>query len=233
MKTSSNAPARPPVGPTKRFSEFKTYLREEFVAHLPYTLIGVAAGVAFVVAAMRLGGQSRFGEEQFHIAHMTHIFFSGAAGAAIFRSYHDSIFKAVPVSAVSAVVLCTMSDILIPYIGLKAFGYPAGLHLCILEHPALVAGSALFGVGIGLVGVRFFAHCNRGFHLLHILISTVASALYMIAFVARITLQDMAAVALALFFSLVIPCLVGDVTLPLCFVKIRDEYLHEKVHHSP
>jgi hypothetical protein len=217
----------------KRFSEFKTYAREEFISHLPFTLTGVAAGVAFVLATrMGVGGQLNFGEEEFHLAHMLHIFFSGAAGVAIFKSYRDSLFKAIPVSVVSAVTLCTASDILIPYVGLSLFGYTAGLHLCILEHPAGVVASAVAGVGMGLCGFKFFGHCNREFHLLHILIATAASTLYLMSFVPVVDARALAVIGLTLFTALVIPCIAGDIAVPLIFVRIRDEYLHEKVHHS-
>ena len=220
-----------PAPPTGRFNEFKTYAREEFIAHLPYTLVGVAVGVAFVAAATLWGGRRYFGEEEFHVAHILHIFFSGAAGAAIFRSYRDSVWKAVPVSAASALLLCTMSDILIPFLGLKLFGYSAHLHLCIMEHPALTVGSSLAGVGAGLLGVKFFAHCNRSFHLLHILIATAASTLYLLTFVAAVDARVIGVIAATLFVSLVVPCITGDIAVPLLFVRIREEYLHEKVHH--
>lgn len=216
----------------KRFDEFKTYAREEFILHLPFTLIGVAAGVAFVFAVVSRGGHAGFGEEQFHWAHIIHIFFSAAAGAAIFRTYHDSVLKAVPVAAVSAVALCTLSDVFIPYAGLSLFGFEPLLHLCIAEHPARVVLAALAGTGTGLLGTRFFGHCNRGFHLLHILISTAASALYLLAFVTVVDVRALLIIAGTLFFALVIPCIAGDVAVPLLFVRIRDEYLHEKVHHS-
>lgn len=217
----------------KRGRELKSYIHEELVAHLPFTLIGVAAGVFCVVAVMRTGdGFSGFGEEQFHWAHLLHIFFSAAAGAAIFRSYRDSVFKAVPISAVSAILLCTLSDILVPYAGLKFSGYDAHLHLCVLDHPFRTVAAALIGTAAGLIGVRFFAHCNRAFHLLHLLISTAASTLYLLNMVSQPDLRFAAVTAVTLFVALVLPCLMGDVLVPLLFVRMREPYTHERVHHS-
>jgi len=133
---------------------------------------------------------------------------------------------------VSSVGLCTLSDTLIPFVGLWIFGTPAELHVCAFAHPFLVLLSAALGIALSCVGLRFFSHCNRGFHLGHILISTVASAMYILSFVESFSLKDLVVVLVTLFFAIAIPCLIGDVTLPLCFVKIRDEYLHEKVHHG-
>ena len=216
---------------SQRFHEFKTYAREELIAHLPFTFVGLVAGLAAVFVAMRVPGL-KFGEEEFHLAHFVHIFFSAAAGAAIFRTYRESIKKAVPVVFASSIGLCTLSDSLIPYLGLAVLKRATHVHICALEHPVLVACFAAAGMALGLVGVRFFRHCNRTFHLGHILISTAASVLYMMSFAAAaLEIRDMGMILVTLFFALVIPCILGDVTLPLCFVNIRDEYLHEKVHH--
>lgn len=216
----------------ERKREFQTYVYEELVSHLPFTLIGVALGVAFVFAASVWGGGRHFGEDEFHWAHILHIFFSAAAGSAIFRSYRDSVLKAVPVAAVSAVLLCTLSDILVPYVGLRAAGYDAHLHICAFEHPFRTAGSALLGVAAGLAGLKFFEHCNRPFHLIHLLISTAASALFILHTVHVVDLQLSLVIAATLFFALVIPCLIGDIIVPLLFVRMREPYTHEHVHHS-
>ena len=213
-----------------RFGEFKTYLREELIAHLPYTFVGLAAGLALVGLAMRMTW-IRFGEEEFHTAHFIHIFFSAAAGSAIFHSYKDSLIKALPVVVTGSIALCSLSDSLIPFWSFHFFHKAAAFHVCALEHPLTVLCFAAAGFVLGGIGIRFFKHCNRPFHLAHILISTSASVLYLVSFTDRLTAGDFAAVTVSLFFSLAIPCLIGDVTLPLCFVTIREEYLHEKVHH--
>lgn len=215
-----------------RWNEFKTYAREEFIAHFPFTLIGVAAGALFVLAVVVSGSGLRFGEEEFHWTHVVHVFFSGAAGSAIFRSYRDSLWKGLPVAAASSILLCTLSDILIPYVGLQLAGYPGHLHLCLAEHPGRVIGAAFGGAAAGLLGARFFAHCNRPFHLLHILISTAASTLYLLSALPQVDARALAVITLTLFFALVIPCIAGDVAVPLLFVRIREPFLHEKVHHS-
>ena len=214
------------------FQEFKTYAREEFVAHLPFTFLGLFAGLGIVLITNFIPFSVVFGEGEFHLAHYTHVFFSAAAGAAIFRTYQDSVIKAVPVAFFSSVSLCTLSDSLIPYLGFWLFKQNIVLHLCLFEHPLLVSLSSLFGIVLGFIGIRFFRHCNRNFHLLHILISTVASVLYMISFTGPMSLYSLFIISVSLFFSLAIPCLVADVTLPLCFVNIQEERLHERTHHS-
>ena len=217
-------------GPKQRFEEFKSYVREEFIQHLPFTLIGVVAGLAIVLAAAVFKSLA-FGENEYHTAHFFHLFFSGAASAAIVKSYRNSIMKAVPVAFFSSITLCTVSDVLIPVMGLLSFGYPADIHVCIVEEPLIVMGCVLAGSALGLVGIQFFDHCNRGFHLLHILISTAASTFYMLTYIATIDMVAVSAIFISLFFALAVPCLVGDMVLPLCFVSIKDEYLHERVHH--
>lgn len=216
----------------KRYRELASYVHEEFIAHLPFTLLGVFAGVAFVYVVMLLPDWRLFGEEQFHWAHVTHIFFSAAAGGAIFKSYRDSVLKAVPVATLSAILLCTLSDVLVPYLGLRFSGYDAHLHFCMLEHPYRVVLAALGGVVMGMAGVKFFAHCNRGFHLLHLLISTAASTLFLLNSIPHLDLRVMAVLMATLFMALVIPCLLGDVLIPLLFVRMKEPYTHQHVHHS-
>ena len=73
----------------RRFEEFRTYVREEFVHHLPFTIGGVMAGLALAFAALRFS-TVELSEKEFHLAHFAHLFFSGAASAAIFRSYRTT-----------------------------------------------------------------------------------------------------------------------------------------------
>jgi len=121
----------------QRFEELKSYLKEELIHHLPFTIVGVLVGVALVAVAAFYKSLA-FGEDQYHTAHFIHLFFSGAASAAIVKSYRNSIFKAVPVAFFSSVVLCTVSDILIPMLGLQIFGYGFHMHVCAFEHTWIV-----------------------------------------------------------------------------------------------
>ena len=220
----------PPIQKHQRFEEFKTYVREEFINHLPFTLIGVLAGLLFALLFTTVFPM-KFTENEFHIAHFIHVFFSGAASAAIFRSYRDTVLKAIPIAFFSSVLLCSVSDVLIPFMGLHLFGYEPHIHICILEFPVFLSAAALAGIGVGLVGIQFFNHCNRSFHLIHLLISITASTLYMLSYISMIDVMAVVSISISLFFALAIPCLVGDMVLPLCFVTIKEEYLHEKVHH--
>lgn len=213
------------------FKEFKSYIVEEFIAHLPYTIVGVIAGLILIIV-VRLLNVITVTEREFHFAHYIHLFFSGAASAAIFRSYRNSIWKAIPIAFISSVLLCALSDIFIPYLGLVVTGYyDTPLHICTIEHPLTVGLSALGGIVVGLLGIKFFAHCNRSFHLLHMLISTTASTLYMLTYIPILDLQAIVSMGATLFVALVIPCIAGDVIVPLCFITIRDEFTHHKVHH--
>lgn len=214
-----------------RWSEFRSYAAEELLQHLPYTVFGIIFGLA-MTAFLLFTSVLEINESLFHKAHYLHLFFSGAASAAIFKTYNDSLIKAVPVAFISSVILCTVSDVLVPMMGLNLFGYHAELHLCIQEHPILISASVLAGIAVGLIGIRFFSHCNRSFHMWHILISTTASALYLLMFINQFGLRSMALVGVVLIFALAIPCLVGDMILPLCVVSMSDEDMHHKVHHS-
>jgi hypothetical protein len=205
-----------------RWDEFKVHVKEEFINHLPYTFSGVVLGVLLAITSIKVFG-STWGIHEFHMAHFTHVFFSGAASAAIFRAHHDSTFKAVIVAFFSAVILCAFSDVLLPIVGLKSFGYAYHIHLCALEHPATITFFVLAGISLGLLGIKFFDHCNRSFHLVHLLISTAASTIYMLGHISDINAIALIAIACTLFFALAFPCLVGDMVLPLCFVNMNSE----------
>ncbi len=192
-------------------------LKTEILGHLPFTVLGLVFGLVVVL----LGSYYfRFilTDESFHVTHFFHIFFSGAAAAALMTFYEASYGRSVIMGMISAIVLCTLSDTLIPYWGALLMGKHPHFHVCFFEHPLLVLLMALLGTNVGLIWLRGFEHCSKWNHLFHIFVSSAASGIYLFSFSEAIAAKEIVGVLIILFVAIFVPCLVSDVVVPLLAV---------------
>ncbi|MBI4397535.1 MAG: hypothetical protein HY586_00235 [Candidatus Omnitrophica bacterium] len=192
-------------------------LKMEILGHLPFTVAGLVFGL--VVVALGSGWMRVIlSEGAFHFTHFIHIFLSAAAAAALMTFYESSYARSVIVGMLSSVVLCSISDTVIPYWGALWMGKEPVFHLCLAEHPLWVALVALAGTNVGLVWLRGFEHCSKWNHLLHISVSAAASGIYLFSFSHSFLAHEVIGVLVILFISIFIPCLVSDVVVPLLAV---------------
>ncbi|MDI6883741.1 MAG: hypothetical protein QMD00_01160 [Hadesarchaea archaeon] len=91
------------------------------------------------------------------------------------------------------------------------------LHLCLLTHPWLVIIPALAGAVIGALTGRW-TKCP---HAAHVLISTLASLFYLMAFGVVDWLIRFPLVFVVLFIAVWVPCCMSDIVFPLLFVRKR------------
>ena len=192
-------------------------LKTEVLGHLPFTIMGMFFGLILIWIGtfwMRI----ILTEEAFHFSHFLHIFFSGAAAAALMTYYNVSYARSVIIGMLSAIILCTISDTFVPYWGAQLMGKEPSLHLCGLEHPQWVLLMALLGTNAGLIWLKGFEHCSRWSHLFHIFVSSAASGIYLFSFSQSFLAHEIVGVLLILFVAIFIPCLVSDVVVPLMAV---------------
>ena len=111
-------------------SQSKTkYILTELYHHLPFSTFGVviallAMGVlTFLVdisqAPMMMGHASK---DLFHVFHPAHIFLSAVASTAMFMKHDDNRVKGICVGFFGSLLLCTLSDIIFPFLGGKILG---------------------------------------------------------------------------------------------------------------
>jgi len=170
----------------------------------------------------------------FHLFHPAHILFSAIATTAMFYKYDKSLLKAIVVGSLGSIVICTISDALIPTITTKMMGYSSEVHLCIVNTPMQVIPFAIIGVLLGLAAVHSGTMKSTiTSHSVHVITSTMASLFYIIAFTGKLVwINQIGTVFLMTVVAVGGICCLSDVIFPLLFTKeARKEYaLHGHDH---
>lgn len=171
----------------------------------------------------------------FHLFHPAHMLFSAAATAAMFMRYDRNWVKSVVIGLSGAIVVCGISDIIMPHCSALIMNKQLSWHICVLEHPMLVFPFAGFGVTLGILAAAGGSIQSTIFsHSMHVFVSTMASIFYLIgAFGLFEWVQQLGLVFLFICLAVVIPCCLSDIVYPLLFArKAREEY-SESGHIHP
>lgn len=194
-----------------RFRHIATELKE----HAPFTAFGAGVGVVVMAAVWMAGLDTSVSYNTFHILHPAHLLLSSAVTATMFRRHGGNVLAAVAIGIGGAIAICTISDIVLPYLGGAALGGSMTLHLEIIEHPWLAILPALTGAALGALALRW-TKCP---HAAHVLISTLASLFYLMAFGLVGWFAMFPLVFVVLFVAVWIPCCTSDIIFPLLFAK--------------
>lgn len=175
---------------------------------------------------------SAFGD-LFHVFHPIHILLSAMATSAMFWRFEKKLVKAIIVGLVGSLGVCGMSDIVMPFAGGRLLGTDMTFHFCLIENPSLIVPFAVLGVLVGLLSSRSMP--GRGAtifsHSAHVVISTMASLLYLIAFGFHGWMVDLFQTFVLLVLAVMIPCCMSDIFFPLLMVE-KDRTLHDHEGHS-
>lgn len=186
--------------------------------HAPFTALGALTGVLLLVLTVHSLSRLEH-EDLFHVLHPLHLLLSALVTTSIYRKYGRGRGEALAVGFFGSVGICTLSDILLPYLGGLALGVPMHFHLCLLQHPWLVLPAVLAGMGLGMGRPR-----TEVPHSGHVLVSTYASTFYLTAFGSPSSwLPLLPALFLLLFLAVWLPCCTSDFIFPLLFVESRAE----------
>ena len=210
----------------------------ELKSHLPFTLLGAATGIVFMLA-----GRQWFTEQAetiFSVFHPLHVVLSAMVTASLFEIHRKAknFLVILIIGIVGSIGVATMSDCVLPYFGESILGaaipthaalhehadgqqceedhgeHHAELHLGFIEEWYLVFPAAIIGVLLA-----YFKPTTHLPHASHVLLSTWASS----AHILMNTQADMTAVFLlgmfiVLFLAVWLPCCVSDIVFPLLFV---------------
>ncbi|MFC1667323.1 hypothetical protein ACFL0P_05645 [Candidatus Omnitrophota bacterium] len=197
----------------------------ELGSHLPYTIFGVVVGIvilgiltffASLLNAHELLAKSS--EELFHVFHPVHILLSAIATTAMFWKHERRFIKTLLVGIAGSIVICGLSDILFPYIGGIVLGTKMQFHLCVLEHPRVIIPFAVIGVLVGFLVPSAIEKSTEFSHSMHVLVSSMASILYLISFGITEWTQMIGGIFLITIVAVMLPCCVSDIVLPLTFL---------------
>ena len=163
----------------------------------------------------------------FHLFHPAHILFSAIATTAMFYKYDKNLLKAIIVGSIGSIVICTISDALIPTITTKIMGYSSPIHLCIQETPMQVVPFAIIGVLLGLAAVISGSmNSTITSHSVHVITSTMATLFYTIAYTGQLAwINQLGIVFIMTIVAVGGICCLSDVIFPLMFTKdARKQY---------
>ncbi|MBN1490124.1 MAG: hypothetical protein JXA69_09420 [Phycisphaerae bacterium] len=174
--------------------------------------------------------------ELFHLFHPAHMLFSAAATTAMFCRYDRRWFRAILVGLTGAIVVCGLSDIVMPHMSLWLLGRgPDHWHICIIQHPQLVLPFAVVGVGLGFLAAVGIERSTFYSHSLHVFVSTMASIFYLVGPLGRLAwIDDIGKVFFFIALAVMLPCCCSDILYPVLLSRGgREAYAkgsHAHVH---
>lgn len=193
----------------------------ELNEHVPFTLVATLLAVVITSVVFLIYSSSIISTvtSLFYIFHPAHVFVSAVVSAGIFYKYRKSFLLAVVIGIASAVIIGSLSDIVLPYLGGTLFGLKTSFHLEVFEKPLLILGVALVGGVVGTV-----TQLTKLPHFLHVLLSVFASLFYLFAFSLNINFLAVVLIGVIVFIAVLIPCCLSDIIIPLLFVR-KKKYL--------
>lgn len=186
---------------------------EELFHHIPYTGFGAFIGTIVVAILVIASPKYEIREAIFELSHMSHVFFSALATGGLYKikNLKADWFKVVVVGIVGSIVIGTLSDCLIPALGLQLMGIgPIEIHAGIIHHPVLI----LLLATVGSL-VAYFIPRIKFPHLMHVTISTMASAFHMLLQKGLIDLKIIGTLMIILFIAVWLPCCLSDIVFPI------------------
>lgn len=204
----------------------------ELICHFPYAVYSACLGFVTVSllgvsnTQLFLQGHSQVLDGVFHSFHYLHIIFATTGSLLTFSRFSSNLFKGVLLAVSSAVIFCSLSDIILPYLSGLAFGVDIHFHLCFVQEfknvlPFLIVG-ILNGYVLNRNDVATKGLYARYSHFAHILISTMASLFYLISQGFFGWQQHIGQIFILLIISVVIPCTFADVIVPVIFARARN-----------
>ena len=152
----------------------------------------------------------------FHVFHPVHMLLSAIATTAMFWRHERKWVKAVVVGVIGAAVVCSVSDVLLPYLSGALLG--AGemrFHWCLLDHPSLVVSFMLVGVVVGIFAAETVQRSTYFSHAAHVFVSSAASLFYLVSFGLTEWPQHLGAVFVLMLVAVTLPCCFSDIAFPL------------------
>lgn len=207
----------------------------ELKCHAPFTLFGAFTGIVCMLLFRNLEHDTS--RVVFYVLHPGHVLLSAIVIASMFQ-LHAGRGKLIAVALIGffgSIIIGTVSDSLIPYLGEVLLGMPIHAHehggfveeahIGFIEGWYIVIPAAVAGVVIALVKPKTkFPHAG------HVLLSTWASSFHILmAMGGRITVWNMVGSFGFLFLAVLLPCCFSDIVFPLLFVKSPSSACH--CHH--
>jgi hypothetical protein len=152
---------------------------------------------------------------------ISHLFFASLTPASLLSKYKRALWLGVIVAILTSSITCTLSDIVLPYLGGLILGYNMNFHVCIIEEPVLAWSFIIGGALIGFLLSNYVRRLSRFTHGLHILLSSTAAGMYLITYgVGVISVKALLFLPI-LIVSVLVPCVMNDIGVPSYIVSLN------------
>jgi len=129
--------------------------------------------------------------------------------------------KALIIGFAGSVLICGLSDIVFPYFGGRILGTHMHLHMCLLEHPHIIIPFAVIGTLVGFLVPSVIEKSTEFSHSMHVLVSSMASLLYLISFGVSEWTHVIGGVFIITVVAVILPCCLSDIVFPLTFLDSK------------
>lgn len=207
-------------------------LLAELLCHFPYAIFSVSFGL-IILSLFEFFGISRASQELtekgahvlFHSFHFIHLVFAASGALVTFSRFSKNLVKGFAVALLTALIFCTLSDIILPYVAGRFLGIPIHLHLCLFSElhniiPFLSIG-LLNGIIISKNGIPS-RMITVGMHMGHILAGSLAALFYLVSEGFSYWYPHMGALFILLIIAVVVPCTLADIIVPMVIAE-RDK----------
>lgn len=198
--------------------KLKKEIMIELKEHVPFTAIASFLAVLLTIILINFFKEPFLlvSANLFEIFHPLHVIFSAFVTTAIYYKYKKSKIQAILIGITGAILIGTLSDVILPYFEASFLGIPTILHLPIIQEPLMIITSALIGSVFGLMMLQTHAS-----HFMHVLLSVFASLFYILAYSSELTILYLLATIIIVFIAVIIPCCLSDIVYPVLFIKKR------------
>lgn len=213
---------------------------DELSTHWKFTL-GAVVVSAIIICVLKLTLLPEAAEESEHLFEgffIAHLFFASLTPASLLAKYKKAVWLGVIVAILTSSITCTLSDIILPYLGGVVLGYDMHFHICIIEEPLLSWSFIIGGAFLGFLLSHAAMKLSKFTHGLHILLSATAAGMYLVTYgVDVISLKALIFIPI-LLFSVLIPCVLNDIGVPSYVVsmnarsKAEKKKLLDEIHHE-
>ena len=202
----------------------------ELFHHIPYGVFSIAIAIMMLcmIKVFYLSENSVINNNEnmdilFHAFHFIHIIFSAAGAMLMFYKYSKNAVVGIIVGVFSAIIFCTLSDVLLPYIAGIVMGIKMELHLCFKSElkniiPFLIAGVI---TGWTMVKAKEFDGSQQSLrvHFLHTFISATASIFYSVSHGLFDFYKYLGVFFILMVLAVIIPCTLSDVIFPIFLAR--------------
>ena len=185
----------------------------ELKHHLPFTAFATLTAILIFIL-IQYYYTINISEELFEFFHPIHVIASAIVTAGIFYKRKKNITQALLVGITGAIIIGSLSDVILPYLGGTLLGLQTLFHLPLIEEPGIIISSAIAGSLIGI-----FTQRTKIPHFVHVYLSVFASFFYLLAFTPVFSTGLFIASFFIVLIAVIIPCCMSDILFPFLFLK--------------